>query len=109
MKNIILTIMLLGLLTSVSFAQRGAAMGGNRGITQIGPSAHPMGATPQLGRPNAIGSPPQIVRPNAVPMAPNASRTNASGGVKPNAVNTQRVAPPDADVGPNAGQRVLQH
>ena len=109
MKNIILTVMLLGLLTSVSFAQRGAAMGGNRGVTQIGPSAHPMGATPQLGPPNAVGESPLLIRPNAVRVAPNAQRTNA-GGVKPNAVDTQRVAPPDAVGQPNAGGRVVvQH
>jgi hypothetical protein len=109
MKNIILTVMLLGLLTSVSFAQRGAAgIGGNRGITQIGPSAHQVGPTAQIGRPNAVGTTPTTVRPNAVPMAPSASRTNASGSVKPNAVDTQRVAPPDAVGNPNAGGRVLQ-
>ncbi len=38
MKNIILTVMLLGLLTGASFAQRGRApMDTNRGMTQLGP------------------------------------------------------------------------
>jgi hypothetical protein len=119
MKNIILTAMLLALFTSASFAQRGAAgIGGGRGITQVGPSAHPMGPMAPTGRPNAVGTmPPTIVRPDAVPMAPSASRTNASGGVqpnaggaRPNAVDTQRVAPPDAVGNPNAGGRVVvQH
>ena len=72
MKNMILTVMLLGLLTGASFAQRGRApMDANRGMTQMGPYAHtnPIAPTPQLVRPNAIQT-PGTVRPNAIQMPP---------------------------------------
>jgi hypothetical protein len=56
MKNIILTAMLLGLLTGVSFAQRGRVpMGASRGMNQMGSYTHtnPIGGTPRY-MPNAI-------------------------------------------------------
>ena len=117
MKNIILTALLLGLLTSVSFAQRGGApMGGNRSMTQMGPISHtnPIGSTPQIVRPNAIQT-PGTVRPNAVQMPPVVNRpvasspTSTAGGSTTTVGNDQHtVAPPDAAVGPNVSHRTLQ-
>jgi hypothetical protein len=109
MKNIILTVLLLGLLTSVSFAQRGGApMGGNRSMTQTGPISHtsPIAGTPRY-MPNAIQPDarqmPPIVRGNASPSSPTAGSSKTTVG------NDQHtVAPPDAAVGPNVSHRTLQ-
>ncbi len=108
MKNIILTAMLLGLLTSVALAQRGRApMGTNRGMTQVAPISHtnPIGPTPQIVRPNAIQT-PGTVRPNAVQMPPvttspkaNPTTTSPTTGTA-SAVGTSKSVPdaiqPDA-------------
>ncbi len=107
MKNIVLTAMLLGLLTGVSFAQRGRMpMSTNRGMTQIGPNVNP----------RTVGETPQLVRPNAVPMDPVSKRPtpstttapSVSGTTTPTVGNNGRVAPPDVHVGPNVGDRKLQ-
>lgn len=107
MKSIVLTAMLLGLLAGVSFAQRGQApMSTNRGMTQMEIPSHSQ-------------MPAQVVRPNAVPMAPVANRPTAStpsttqqpasGTATSTVGNDSRVAPPDVHVGPNVGDRKLQH
>ncbi len=115
MKQLILTIAVLGLLTGVSFAQRGRmAMGGNPGMThQMGPISHSNIGTPRY-MPNAI-------QPSARQMPPIVHRTAespvggttgavTSGNPATTVGNSQRtVAPPDAAVGPNVSQRKLQN
>ena len=72
MKNIFITIMLVGLLSSAGLAQRGRSpMARGVPTTQVGPTA-------QLG--NRTGPTPQLVRPNAIQQqtSPIAARPGAS-------------------------------
>ena len=109
MKKLIICGMLLGFLSTLSFAQRGRAAGGAGpavGMSNAAPVAHTT--------PNAIPVPHQGVSPNAVgpngkatTVAPNAAATpNASPTTSPNAKSTtapdarnvpNRVTMPDAD------------
>ena len=113
MKQIILAIALLGLLTGVSFAQRGRmAMGGNPGIThQMGPVSHGNLGTPQY-MPNAIQPSarqmPPIVHRTAESPAGGITGTTNSGAASTIGNGQRTVAPPDAAVGPNVGGRRLQ-
>ena len=103
MKQVLLCGMLLALLTSVSFAQRGRAVGG------VGPTAR-LGAPNVRMGPDAVGIAPSTgippsariggvapnatrVAPNAIPVAPHATT------VAPNATT---VAPNAKTVAPNA-------
>jgi hypothetical protein len=109
MKKILICGMLLGLLTTMSFAQRGRAAGG------VGPAVGASNAAPMAHTmPNAVPVPHQGVSPNAVgpsgktkTIAPNATATPAaSSTTSPNAKSTtapdtrnvpNRVTMPDAD------------
>jgi hypothetical protein len=109
MKQVLVCGMLLGLLTTVSFAQRGHAVGGvgtNPGITNVGPVS-PI-ARPS---PNAITVPHEGVAPNATTVeknpsrvAPNATSDPTAKTVAPtaNTVGTTPGTVPDRVILPNA-------
>jgi hypothetical protein len=109
MKNIFLTIMLVGLLSGAGLAQRGRSpMARGVPATQVGPTA-------QL--PNHTRATAPLAQPNAVQMSPVAARPGAAAASKPDAVGTSntsvgkgnhKVAAPDAAVGPDVSQRTLQ-
>lgn len=118
MKKVLICGMMLGLLTSVSYAQRGHAIGG------VGPGAR----TPNVGpvspnarvSPNAIGVGHDGVMPNAVTMGKNPKPLTPNGTtdptaktvdptaktVGPNTITTvpDRVITPDAHTGPGPDQ-----
>ncbi|MFZ0314125.1 MAG: hypothetical protein WAL85_15570 [Candidatus Korobacteraceae bacterium] len=102
MKQVLVFGMLLGLLTSVSFAQRGHAVGGvgaNPGIPNVGPVS-PM-ARPS---PNAITMPHEGVAPNATTVEKNPSRVAPNATTDPTAKTVgstaQTVGPDAKTVGP---------
>jgi hypothetical protein len=106
MKNIFLCAMSLALLTSLSFAQRGRAIGGGVGGTRF-PTAGAI--SPHAGvNPNSIGMPHGGVLPNATTgkttstVKPNATNNPKATTVKPNAetVEPDRVILPDSHTGP---------
>ena len=109
MKHIIFTIALLGLLTGVSFAQRGRMdTGAGRGVGQMGSISHTNPGTPRYGptaiQPAGRQMPPIVGRTAKSPSSPATGSTNSTVG------NDQRkVAPPDAAVGPNVSDRKLQN
>ncbi len=101
MKKVLICGMLLGLLPSLAFAQRGRAVGG------MGPTAHmpSVGSMPSnVGiHPNAIGTGHDGIAPNSVPagsasktVSPNAttSKVPSSAGTNPKTV-PDRVIPAD--------------
>ncbi len=100
MKNTILTIMLLGLLSSVGFAQHGR-VGTNR--------ATALGEPPSFVGPIAVSTAPIAGRPGvtaqqvAGTMAPTTTTTSSkAGGVLPPNIHNPQV-PPNLLVGPNVG------
>jgi len=110
MKKILLCAMALALLTSLSFAQRGRAMGG--GPTGVR-SPNAGAVSPHAGvNPNSLGMPHGGVLPNAATaktsttVKPNATVNPKSTTVNPNAKTVQpdRVTLPDAHVGPGPDQ-----
>lgn len=113
MKRIVFAIAVLGLLTSVSYAQRGRmATGGNRGMTQMGPISHPNGSyMPNAIQPSARQMPPIVHGTANLPSSPTAGRTTSANGNTQSTVgnNQRKVAPPDAAVGPDVGHRKLQN
>jgi hypothetical protein len=93
MKKLLICGMLLGLLTTLSVAQRGRAVGGvgpTAGVSNNAPMAHTM--------PNAVTT-------NHDSVAPNATNSRShSKTVAPNATtspNTKSTTPPDARNVPN--------
>jgi hypothetical protein len=102
MKNTILTVMLLGLLVGVGFAQRGR-MGTNRATalgdpaTFVGPIATAP-AAPIAGRPDVTMQ--QVTEATAARTTVQSSH-GALGGVLP--PYPRPVSPPDLRVGPNVG------
>src|SRR5215469_9017148 len=114
MKKLLICGMLLGLLTSLSYAQRGRAVGGH-GVGTVGarmPNADPV--SPHAGmNPSAIGIAHGGVLPNArtageTPrtIAPNATINPKARTVGPNSVTTppNKVNLPNAHTGPSANQ-----
>jgi hypothetical protein len=98
MKNTILTVMLLGLLTGVSFAQRGQiSMGTNRATPQVGPVSHsgPVGQSPVPARPQLAG---QSTATRGV-KARTTTPSGVGGVLPPN--NKDPQVPPDVLVGPD--------
>ena len=114
MKKVLVCGMLLGLLTSVSFAQRGRAVGGV-GQGARTPNVGPVSPNARMS-PNAIGVEHDGVLPNATttgknpkPLTPNATTDPtaktvdpAAKTVGPNSETTvpDRVITPDAHTGP---------
>jgi hypothetical protein len=99
MKNTIHTIMLLGLLAGVSFAQRGQMpMGTNRATPQVGHVSHsgPLGQNP-VARPQLAGQ-----STAARGAKTRTSTPSGEGGVLPPNNNDPQV-PPDVLVGPDDG------
>ena len=109
MKKIVLTATLLGLLTGISFAQRGRApMSTNRGMTQMEvPSRSQIPG--QVVRPNAVQTGPVANRPNGSTASTTTTKQPTAGTPASTVGNDGRVAPPDVHVGPNVGDRKLQH
>lgn len=112
MKKLIICGMLLGLLTTVSVAQRGRAVGGaspTARMPNVAPMSQPM--SPVARTPNAAATSHDGVTPNAVSgsthaktVSPNAeSNANASAtqSVSPNATNGN-AAPAARTVDPHA-------
>jgi len=95
MKKIVICGMMLGLLTAVSWAQRGRAIGGGTSGARI-PNAGSI--SPHAGmNPSAVGMPHGGVLPNAT-ASPNATTTKSPNTVEPNA-----TFDPKADtVGPHS-------
>ncbi len=96
MKKVLVFGVLLGLLTTVSWAQRGRTVGG------VGPTARLPGATRMP--PNAVGIPHRGIAPNATStgtgktVKPNATAGQTAKTVGPNATKLpHRVVLPDAD------------
>ena len=105
MKNTILTIMLLGLLTGVSFAQRGQMpTGTNRATPQVGPVSHsrPLGQNPAPARPPLAGQSTATSGGKARTTTPSATTPSGAGGVLPPNNKSPQVAP-DVLVGPDDG------
>jgi hypothetical protein len=113
MKKVLVCGMLLGLLTSVSYAQRGRAAGGV-GTTVRMPNVMPVSPTAGMN-PNSISKGHDGVLPNATtgknpkPLTPNATTDPTAKTVGPDAKtvgpNTvtpvpDRVIMPDAQTGP---------
>jgi hypothetical protein len=114
MKKVLVCGMLLGLLTSVSFAQRGRAIGGVGTSARI-PNVGPVSSTARIN-PNSINKGHDGVLPNATtpgknpkPLTPNATTDPTARTVDPtaktvgpNTVTTvpDRVITPDANTGP---------
>ena len=90
MKKILVCGMLLGLLTAVSWAQRGRTMGG-AGVT---PGARMPSAgvgSPNIGmNPNAVGMPQGGALPRAT-TSPNATTSKTPHTVKPNATSDPKA------------------
>jgi hypothetical protein len=115
MKKVLICGMLLGLLTSVSFAQRGRTVGSigpaARGAS-IGPNIGPMGSNARIN-PSAINVGHDGIAPNARPVgavtptvSPNAGKSGTTTSVGPNAgrhVPDQGVPPVSPTIRPNAG------
>ena len=110
MKRLIVCGMLLGLLTTVSFAQRGRAIGGATAGARI-PNVGAI--SPHAGiNPNSVGLPHGGVLPNATTsktpktITPNATINPKAGTVRPNSetVRPDRVTLPDAHIGPGSNQ-----
>jgi len=113
MKQLLVCGMLLGLLTSVSFAQRGHAIGGVGTSARI-PNVGPVSPN-AITSPNAISMPHAGVLPNAnttgknpTRVAPNATTDPTAQTVGPAAKTVgpttvtvpDRIIPPDAQNGP---------
>ncbi len=114
MKKVLVCAMLLGLLTSVSYAQRGRAVRG-AGATARMPNVMPVSPTAGIN-PSAVSKGHDGVLPNATttgknpkPLTPNATTDPTAKTVAPNAktvgpnpVTTvpDRVITPDANTGP---------
>ncbi|MGA2688930.1 MAG: hypothetical protein ABSE85_12755 [Candidatus Korobacteraceae bacterium] len=113
MKKVLVCGMLLGLLTSVSFAQRGRAIGGVGTSARI-PNVGPVSPTARIN-PNSINTGHDGVLPNATtgknpkPLTPNATTDPTAKTVGPdaktigpNTVTTvpDRVITSDANTGP---------
>lgn len=98
MKKLITCGMLLGLLSTVSFAQRGRAAAG------VGPSAGMSNSAPMArSMPNAVTTSHQGVAPSAVApnhraktVAPNAASTPNAKGTTTVAPNAKSATAPDA-------------
>jgi hypothetical protein len=100
MKNTILICMLLGLLTGVSFAQRGGMpMGTNRATPQVGPISHsgPFGQNPAPARPPITGQ--STATRGATPRT---TTPSGVGGVLPPNNKDPQVGP-TVLVGPDDG------
>lgn len=100
MKNTILVFMLLGLLTGLSFAQRGGMpMGPNRATPQVGPISHsgPFGQNPAPARPPITGQSTATRGAKARTTTP----SGVGGVLPPN--NKDPQVPPDVLVGPDVG------
>jgi hypothetical protein len=114
MKKLLICGMLLGLLTTVSYAQRGRAVGGIGTTGARLPNAGTV--SPHVGiTPNAVGMPHGGVLPNATTttskttrtVTPNATSNPAARTVGPNTVTTPpptTVTMPNAHTGPSADQ-----
>jgi hypothetical protein len=105
MKKLLVCGMLLGLLTSLSFAQRGRAYGGVGTSARI-PNVGPVSPNARTS-PNAIGTGHDGVAPNATTgknpkhSAPNATADPTARTVGPNTGTVpDRVITPDAPTGP---------
>jgi len=107
MKYTLLTIMLLGLLTSASFAQRGRApQGAARTTTQVGPALH-SGANSAVSQSSAT-APRSEITVGTRPDMKTTGATGKIGGVIPPQIAPPPEAPPFLVVGPDVGVDHLQ-
>ena len=114
MKKLLICGLLLGLLSGISFAQRGRTIGG------IGPAAHGASIGPNIGpmspnariNPSAIGLGHAGVSPNAKPVGDitgvpaTAGKSRTSTSVGPNSkphMPDQAMPPLSPTIRPNAG------
>jgi len=96
MKKVLVCGMLLGLLTSVSFAQRGRAIGGVGTSARI-PNVGPVSPNASIN-PNSISTGHDGVLPNATTPGKNPNRAGPNATFDPTA---QTVGPTAKTVGPN--------
>ena len=122
MKKLIICGVMFGLMTGVSFAQRGRAAGGvGPAVGGVGPTARISNSAPAMGTtPNAVTTRHGSTAPNAVSgsthaktVTPNATNGASSTSVTPNAGNATTVSPnantvPDRAINPDA-QGVSDH
>ncbi|MGC2110892.1 MAG: hypothetical protein WA655_15330 [Candidatus Korobacteraceae bacterium] len=114
MKKVLICGMLVGLLSTVSFAQRGRTVGGigpaARGAS-IGPNIGPMSPSARVN-PSAISLGHDGVAPNARPVgavpstvSPNAGKSRSTTSVGPNSktIPGQAMPPSSRTIGPDTG------